>query len=124
MERDDLIINDSYSLGAHHDEEHGRQIRKKIWFVTILLSVITFAEVMLGVYIKQNSDYWSFVKLTFIILTLAKAAYIVMSFMHLGDERKNLRYLILFPYALFALYLLFIVLSEGGFAERMLELFH
>ena len=30
MERDDLI---EYSLNAHHSEEKGKEIRKKIWMV-------------------------------------------------------------------------------------------
>ena len=29
MERDDLIVNDSYALNAHHSEEEGVAIRKK-----------------------------------------------------------------------------------------------
>jgi len=124
MERDDLIVNDSYSFAAHHSEDDGRKIRKKIVFVTILLTVITAAEVGLGVFIKQNSDIWGIVKLTFIILTILKAAYIVLSFMHLGDERRNMRYLILFPYALFVLYLLFILIQEGGHADGMMRIFH
>ena len=31
MERDDLIVNDSYAMAAHHSEEAGAAIRKKIW---------------------------------------------------------------------------------------------
>lgn len=124
MERDDLIVNDSYALNAHHSEEKGVKIRKKIVFVTVLLSVITFAEVVMGAQIKQDSDYWGVIKISFIILTLLKAGYIVMSFMHLGDERKNLRYTILLPYGLFAFYLLWICLREGGYTEVMNTLFH
>lgn len=124
MERDDLIVNDSYSLESHHSEEHGVAVRKKIVFVTVLLSVITAAEVAIGILVKQNSDHWEWVKLAFIILTLVKAAYIVMTFMHLGDERKNLRYIILFPYGLFALYLLFILITEGGWTDIMHNLWH
>lgn len=41
MERDDLIVNDSYPLNAHHSEEEGVKIRKNIIFVTVLLTVIT-----------------------------------------------------------------------------------
>jgi cytochrome c oxidase subunit IV len=123
MERDDLLVNDQYSIDAHHSEEDGKKIRKKIVFVTVLLSVITAVEVGLGIVVKQNSEYWGVVKMLFIILTLAKAAYIVMTFMHLGDERKNMRYLILFPYGLFALYLLFILIVEGGFSDYMSKLF-
>ena len=124
MERHDLIVNDSYSLEAVHDEEHGKAIRKKIVFVTVLLSVITFVEVVLGAMIKQDSPYWGVIKISFIVLTLLKAAYIVMTFMHLGDERKNLRYIILFPYGMFALYLLFILITEGGWTDLMHSLWH
>jgi caa(3)-type oxidase subunit IV len=114
MERDDLIINDSYSVNARHSEEEGKQIRKKIWAVTLLLTVITIVEVFFGVFFKRNGTAtWETIKLVFIVLTLLKAAYIVLSFMHLGDERRNLKYVILLPYALFIMYLIFIGLYEG-----------
>jgi cytochrome c oxidase subunit IV len=115
MERDDLIVNDSYSVQANHDEEHGKKIRKKIYFVTILLSVITTIEVALGIFIKQGTDFWPVVKWSFIVMTLVKAGYIVLVFMHLGDERKSLRYVILLPYAVFILYLLFIGVTESSY---------
>lgn len=110
MIRDDIY---EYSLDAHHDEEAGKKIRKKIWFVTVLLTIITAVEVGLGAFIKQGSGAWPFVKWSFIIMTLFKAGYIVMTFMHLGDERKGLRYVILVPYFIFILYLIFICLWEG-----------
>ena len=37
-----------------------------------------------------------------------------MVFMHLGDERKALRWVILAPYALFIMYLLFILLNDAS----------
>lgn len=110
MIRDDIY---EYSLDAHHDEATGKKIRKKIWFVTALLTVITAVEVILGAAIKQSSDFWPFVKWGFIIMTLIKAGYIVLTFMHLGDERKGLRYVILVPYFIFIFYLIFILLWEG-----------
>jgi hypothetical protein len=36
-----------------------------------------------------------------------------MVFMHLGDERRYLRNVILIPYFIFVLYLIFIALYEG-----------
>ena len=63
--------------------------------------------------IKQGSGAWPFVKWSFIILTLVKGGYIVLQFMHLGDERKAMRYVILIPYFVFILYLIFICLWEG-----------
>ncbi len=111
MERDDII---EYSLDAHHSEEQGKKIRKKILFVTVLLTVVTVIEVLLGAYIKQSSGAWEYVKWTFIALTLLKAGYIVMVFMHLGDERRALKAVILVPYILFIVYLIFIALTEAN----------
>jgi cytochrome c oxidase subunit 4 len=110
MERDDLI---EYSLHTHHDEEQGKKIRRKIWIVTALLTVVTIVEVALGAMIKQSSDMWWMVKIIFIVLTLLKAGYIVMTFMHLGDERKWLRNLVLIPYIMFMMYLIFIAVWEA-----------
>ena len=114
MERDDLIVNDSYSVNARHSEEEGKKLRKKIYAVTALLTVITIVEVFMGVAFKRNgTSTWEVIKLLFLGLTVFKAAYIVLSFMHLGDERRNLKYVVLLPYALFILYLIFIALTEG-----------
>jgi cytochrome c oxidase subunit 4 len=110
MLRDDII---EYSLEGHHDEAAGKKIRKKIYFVTILLTVITAVEVAIGSTIHQDSSSWWMVKWLFIILTLLKAGYIVLVFMHLGDERKVLKYFILAPYFAFMAYLIFIALYEA-----------
>lgn len=115
MERDDII---EYSLGAQHSEEEGKKIRKKILKVTLILSVITAAEVLVGVfYSKSNPDVsigtWETIKYCYIILTVVKAGYIVMKFMHLGDERKGMKLTVLVPYIIFVLYLIFIAISEA-----------
>jgi cytochrome c oxidase subunit IV len=120
MERDDLI---EYSLHTHHDEAKGKSIRKKIVQVTVLLTAITTVEVFLGAMIKQSSDAWAYVKWSFIIMTLVKAAYIVMVFMHLGDEKKALRNVVLIPYAIFILYLIFIGLWEATEVSNALRSF-
>jgi len=121
MERDDII---EYSLNAGHSEEQGRVIRKKILFVTILLSVITTCEVLLGVFWSTwMPDLWHWVKWTFIVLTLVKATYIVMTFMHLGDERRNIRSMILMPYMLFLMYIVFIVIWEANYVHEVLKVF-
>ncbi len=114
MERDDLLVNDQYPVKALHSEEAGVAVRKKIVFVTILLTVVTIIEVALGIFIKQGTDLWPVVKWSFIVMTLIKAGYIVAVFMHLGDERKSLRYTIILPYALFILYLLYICITESN----------
>ena len=111
MERDDII---EYSLDAHHSEEHGVKTRKTIWKVTLILSIVTAVEVVLGAMVKQGSSAWLTVKILFILLTLVKAGYIVLTFMHLGDERKALKWVILLPYAVFIIYLMFIAFTEGA----------
>jgi len=113
MERDDVI---EYSLYNHHSDEHGKQVRKKIYFVTLLLSIITFIEVFIGIFFGRSNVQgwgWETIKWFYVVLTIIKAAYIVMIFMHLGDERKNLKYMILVPYVIFILYLIFVLLTEG-----------
>ncbi|MEO8589941.1 MAG: cytochrome C oxidase subunit IV family protein [Flavobacteriales bacterium] len=124
MLRDDII---EYSLDAHHSEEEGRSIRRKIWRITLLLAVVTTFEVTLGAYWKDwfprdaagqiNLEVWHVVKWAYVVLTLVKATYIVMSFMHLGDERRNIRSIILLPYALFILYLVFIAIWESQYVH-------
>lgn len=115
MVRDDII---EYSLHAHHSDEEGKKIRKKIWKVTAILSIITIAEVLVGAYFPKDdvgSTTWGIIKYSYILLTVIKAAYIVLIFMHLGDESKTLKYMILIPYIIFILYLIFIVLVEASY---------
>jgi len=113
MLRDDII---EYSLDAHHSEEEGKKKRKEIWKVTALLSIITIIEVAVGGFFPKSEagDAWFFIKWAYIILTVIKAGYIVMIFMHLGEERKTFKLMILVPYIIFILYLIFHVLTEAS----------
>ena len=125
MLRDDLDLDKEYSLSANHDDEHGEALRKKIWKVTAILTAITVVEVITGGSIKQFYDgvpneSWWMIKWGFIVLTLIKAGYIVLSFMHLGDERKNFRYMVLGPYMLFIAYLIFNLLSEASYWSEII----
>ena len=101
-----------------------------IWRVFWILLFVTTVEVVLGI-LKVNEKLPEFIVydrflglawLThiFIILTIIKAAYIVLTFMHLGDERKSLRWTILLPAFILVPYLLFILLSESVHAYLML----
>ncbi len=121
MERDDTH---EYSLYYHHDEEAGRKIRKKIWMVFWILLIVTTAEVLIGAFRDSLGLPWIAVKYAFIIMTLVKAFYIVMSFMHLGDEKSNLRNFIIIPYVIFIVYLVFIALVESVHINQFLNLFH
>lgn len=112
--RDDLIVNDSYAPMVNHSEEEGKAIRKKIWFVTLLLSVLTTLEILMGIFLSNRDEsYWPFIKWSFIIMTVVKAFYIVMEFMHLGHENKGLRRYIIIPYLIFIAYMIFLLIVEG-----------
>ena len=116
MVRDDIV---EYSLDGHHSEEAGKKIRAKIWKVTALLSVVTIVEVAIGWFLPRaevggiGSWGWFSIEAIYMVLTVLKAAYIILVFMHLGDERKALRRMILWPYILFILYLCFILFTEA-----------
>jgi caa(3)-type oxidase subunit IV len=124
MVRDDII---EYSLDTHHSEEEGKKIRKKIWKVTLILSVITIVEVLVGAFFPKtdvSGTAWTMIKFGYIILTVVKAGYIVSVFMHLGDERKALRYMVLVPYIIFILYLIFIILMEASYIRGVWDTLH
>jgi len=119
--RDDIV---EYSLHAHHSEEQGKKMRKKIWVVTAILSIITIIEVGVGILLpkaEQTLMVWTMIKWGYIALTAVKAGYIVLVFMHLGDEKKNLKYMILVPYILFILYLIFILRTEAVYINDAWE---
>ena len=116
MERDDLIKDNEYALSAHHSDEAGAEIRKKVWIVTVLLTVLTGVEVAMGIFLSERGTItWQLVKWGFIIMTAVKAGMIVMEFMHLGHEKKALKWLVLAPYIVFILYLAFICLTEASY---------
>ena len=92
-----------------------------IWKVFWILLGLTTFEVLLGMFKPAyfvNTIFLGTKLLNhvFIVLTLVKAAYIVLSFMHLGHERKSLKWTILLPAFILVPYLLFIVLTEGAHA--------
>jgi len=93
---------------------------RKIWMVFWILFVLTTIEVLLGIFkpgvLTDNSIIGvTLLNHTFIILTIFKAYYIVMTFMHLGHETKPLQLSIIAPMFVLIPYLLFILLSEASY---------
>tara|TARA_B100002051_G_C16484242_1_gene509602 strand:- start:445 stop:762 length:318 start_codon:yes stop_codon:yes gene_type:complete len=91
-----------------------------IWRVFWILLIVTAIEVILGIIkpsiLVDNSFLGtSLLNLIFIILTIIKAAYIVMEFMHLGHEVKGLQWTVLLPAIVLIPYLMFILLNEGHY---------
>ncbi|MCG2612860.1 cytochrome C oxidase subunit IV family protein [Terrimonas sp. NA20] len=91
---------------THHTSD--ADFRKKVIRTTVILSVITVIELIIGLIIyniHKGPEPSAFLVLAFkgvvCILTIAKAYYIVAVFMHLGDEIRNMIMTIVVPLLLF-----------------------
>jgi len=115
----------------------------KIWGVLAFLTFITLIEVVLGIYKPEilmhtwiapfeggfmaglgNILLSPFIamkplNLIFIILTIVKAYYITWDFMHMRDETKALRRMVVWTAVFLICYLVFILLQEGGYIESV-----
>ena len=98
---------------------------QKIWGVLVLLTIVTTVEVALGIYkpdplmgqvLGMKALNW-----IFIILTIVKAYYITWDFMHMRDETKALRRVVIWTAVFLICYLLFILLQEGGYVFDVFE---
>jgi cytochrome c oxidase subunit 4 len=112
-----------YEFMAHHSEEEGKLKRKKLWrvfwimlSVTILELIIGFKASAMGLLDEHNRTSTTPLKVIFIGLTILKAFYIVYKFMHLGDERKFMKYSIIAPYTIFILYFAAILIGEAKYS--------
>ncbi len=97
----------------------------KIWGVLLLLTIVTAVEVVLGIY-KPEALMGQFLGMKglnwiFIILTIVKAYYITWDFMHMRDETAGLRRMVVWTAVFLICYLVFILLQEGGYIERVYE---
>ncbi len=105
-------------LLAHHDggikDTASKKQIKRIVKVMLILSVVTIAEVGLGLYGHYQGLNVGIRNFFFIIMTLFKAAYIVKVFMHLGDEFRNFFIAIMIPLVLF-IWFIIAFLADGNF---------
>jgi len=98
---------------------------QKIWGVLIFLTIVTVIEVALGILkpeaLMANVLGMKALNWIFIILTIVKAYYITWDFMHMRDETKGLRRMVVWTAIFLILYLLFILLQEGGYVFRVYD---
>jgi cytochrome c oxidase subunit IV len=93
--------NTSSEVTYHHEASSST---KRIWRTFWVLLILTIIELTLGLIMYAfDMPSWLvlFIKGVIVILTLAKAYYIVSIFMHLGDEIRNLIMTIIVPLMLF-----------------------
>lgn len=94
-------------ISFHH--EPAPNAKKKIWRTFWILLILTVAELALGLShyaFHVEGSVLTFLKVAMIVLSAFKAIYIVAIFMHLGDEIKSLKMIILVPLISFIWFIL------------------
>ncbi len=81
---------------------------KKIWKTALILLAITAVEFVMAFTMPRGLLLY----FLFIALTIWKAKYIMMEFMHLGEEAKPLFYSIIVP-LIFLVWLVIALVKEG-----------
>jgi cytochrome c oxidase subunit IV len=99
---------------SSHDHQSATTVPQKpdtkaIWFTFWVLLAVTAVEFL----IAFTSDSKGFRVVTFILLTLVKAYFIVANFMHLRHEVKTLIWSVVLPIAFIA-WLVAALIFEGG----------
>ncbi|MBL7759392.1 MAG: cytochrome C oxidase subunit IV family protein [Sediminibacterium sp.] len=105
-----------------HTIEHGEHAgggTKEIVRVTVILTVLTIIELLLGFWMigipLESTGLRLAIKGVIVILMLAKAFYIVAYFMHLKHELKNLIMTIVVPLALFVWFIIAFLYDGNSF---------
>jgi len=107
-------MSHSHNADANHEASNAAAMAE-IKKVTILLSVLTVIELILGFWMIGISSVALrlAIKGVIIILMMAKAFYIVAYFMHLKHELKNLIMTIIVPLSIF-IWFIIAFLSDGN----------
>jgi len=92
----------------------------KIWGIFTFLSIVTIIEVAFGITKPALLTEHTFLAMKllnwiFIVLTLVKAYYITWDFMHMRDEVKALRRMVIWTAIFLICYLVMILLIEGDY---------
>jgi cytochrome c oxidase subunit IV len=95
---------------------------KRIWKAFWVLLILTILELALGLTIyninlgaNPNETVILFIKGVIIILTLAKAFYIISIFMHLGDELRAMIMSIAIPASLFIWFIIAFIADGNAY---------
>jgi cytochrome c oxidase subunit IV len=109
-------VSPEVTFAPHHASD--AEFKKKVRNTTILLSIITVIELGFG-FLMYATDFSHtldlFIKGVIIILSLAKAFYIISIFMHLGDEIRNFIMTVAVPILLFIWFILAFILDGTSY---------
>lgn len=86
--------------------------KRAIWITTAILAGITTFEFIIAGMVSSEGSLGTVKVITFLVLTLVKAYYIIANFMHLGDEIKRLIQVIILPF-IFIVWLIIAMMKEG-----------
>lgn len=104
---------------VHHPHTDDESFKKKVIRTTVILSIVTVIELGLGLlmYALEMPDDFRrlLIKGVIVILSLAKAFYIVAVFMHLGDEIRNMILTIVVPLLLFIWFIIAFVADGNSY---------
>ncbi len=98
-----------------HAEEHEGMTKKRIWNVFYVLLGITAIEFLIALYLVPHHIFqmtYHAANPIYIVLTLAKAFFIVGYFMHLKFEKTGLIFAIIVP-VLFIIGLILVLTNES-----------
>ena len=99
----------------HHDDKHSFD-KKAIWKTFWILCALTVVELVIAILYYETAFIPKHIlNGVFIIMTLAKAFFIVAEFMHLGHEIKNMIMVIAVPMLLFVWFIIAFLLDGVSF---------
>ncbi|MFI5186131.1 MAG: cytochrome C oxidase subunit IV family protein [Chitinophagales bacterium] len=108
--------NVATEITIHHEPSGST---KRIWKVFWILLIITMVELGLGLSLYAlnlpEGLRQHLIKGVIIVLSLAKAYYIVSVFMHLGDEIRNMIMTIVVPLTLFIWFILAFIYDGNSY---------
>ncbi len=118
------MANYNAALPDNNTTEQAPNDTKAIWRTLGILTVITFVELAVGMFIAPHYPGLKIMfNILYLICTLAKAFYIVAEFMHLGHEVKNLIMTIIFPLTLF-IWFIIAFLWEGSSYKNLRDTYN
>lgn len=103
-----MSFSDNFQEVTHHHDFDREAAKKEVIRVTVILTVITIIELILGfVMMKVHGEFGrTLLKGLICIFMLAKAFYIVGYFMHLKHELRNMIMTIVIPLLLFVWFII------------------
>lgn len=108
---------------AAHEEHHEGMDAKKIWSVFFVLLALTCLEFLIALGFVHHWGILQkgmFVNIIYIVLTLAKAYYIVAYFMHLKFEKSSFIVSTVISF-IFIIYFIVLLLTEGNYLLQVFQ---